>query len=162
VIRPEALVLLGATAAQALLGPQIRIGRDRGTRIDSDLAQLVMVTTHPYRVRQPRRRRRVDCTWAGRSRGRGAGGRGSRRMGVDSRGRRRRAGRGRAGCAGDRQTARADRRMGDNAMTTVFAFFDEIDADEYEYGYDLPYSRRMLPRLVAKRCRVSTIAPITR
>ena len=29
-VRPQALVLLGATAAQALLGSGIRIGRDRG------------------------------------------------------------------------------------------------------------------------------------
>jgi uracil-DNA glycosylase len=43
-------VLLGATAAQALLGPQIRIGRDRGRPMDSDLAELVMVTTHPSAI----------------------------------------------------------------------------------------------------------------
>jgi uracil-DNA glycosylase len=49
-IHPEALVCLGATAAQALLGPQIRIGRDRGRPIESDLAQLVTVTTHPSAI----------------------------------------------------------------------------------------------------------------
>lgn len=49
-VDPEALVCLGATAAQALLGPSIRIGRDRGKAIESDLAELVMVTTHPSAI----------------------------------------------------------------------------------------------------------------
>ena len=49
-VRPQALVLLGATAAQALLGSGIRIGRDRGRPIDSDLAPLVLVTTHPSSI----------------------------------------------------------------------------------------------------------------
>jgi uracil-DNA glycosylase len=50
VVKPEALVCLGATAAQALLGSQIRIGRDRGRPIDSDLAALVTLTTHPSAI----------------------------------------------------------------------------------------------------------------
>jgi uracil-DNA glycosylase len=50
VVKPEALVCLGATAAQALLGSQIRIGRDRGRPIDSDLAELVTLTTHPSAI----------------------------------------------------------------------------------------------------------------
>ena len=33
-VHPRALVCLGATAAQALLGPQVRIGRDRGGPLD--------------------------------------------------------------------------------------------------------------------------------
>lgn len=49
-VKPPALVLLGATAAQALLGSQIRIGRDRGRPIDSDLAELVTITTHPSAI----------------------------------------------------------------------------------------------------------------
>jgi DNA polymerase len=49
-VHPEALVLLGATAAQALLGPQVRIGRDRGRPIDSELAELVTITTHPSAI----------------------------------------------------------------------------------------------------------------
>ena len=49
-VQPAALVLLGATAAQALLGSQIRIGRDRGRPIESDLAELVAVTTHPSAI----------------------------------------------------------------------------------------------------------------
>ena len=50
VVRPPALVLLGATAAQALLGSQIRIGRDRGRPIPSELAELVTITTHPSAI----------------------------------------------------------------------------------------------------------------
>jgi uracil-DNA glycosylase len=50
VVKPQALVCMGATAAQALLGSHIRIGRDRGRPIDSDLAELVTVTTHPSAI----------------------------------------------------------------------------------------------------------------
>jgi uracil-DNA glycosylase len=50
VVKPDALVCLGATAAQALLGAHIRIGRDRGRPIDSDLAELVTLTTHPSAI----------------------------------------------------------------------------------------------------------------
>ncbi|MDQ6820081.1 MAG: UdgX family uracil-DNA binding protein [Actinomycetota bacterium] len=49
-IRPDALVCLGATAGQALLGPHVRIGHDRGRPIESDLAELVTLTTHPSAV----------------------------------------------------------------------------------------------------------------
>lgn len=41
---------LGATAAQQLLGSHIRIGKDRGRPIDSDLADLVTLTTHPSAI----------------------------------------------------------------------------------------------------------------
>jgi DNA polymerase len=50
VVEPQAMVLLGATAAQALLGPQVRIGRDRGKPVESDLAELVTITTHPSAI----------------------------------------------------------------------------------------------------------------
>jgi DNA polymerase len=50
VVKPTALVCLGATAAQALLGSQVRIGKDRGRPMDSDLAELVTITTHPSAI----------------------------------------------------------------------------------------------------------------
>jgi DNA polymerase len=50
VVKPEVLVLLGATAAQALLGSSVRIGRDRGRKMDSDLANVVTITTHPSAI----------------------------------------------------------------------------------------------------------------
>jgi len=49
-IKPAAVVLLGATAAQALLGSGVRIGRDRGKPMDSSLAELVTVTAHPSSI----------------------------------------------------------------------------------------------------------------
>ena len=54
IVAPEALVCLGATAARALLGSQVRIGRDRGRRMDSDLAPLVSLTTHPSAILRAR------------------------------------------------------------------------------------------------------------
>jgi uracil-DNA glycosylase len=54
VVAPRALVCLGATAAHALLGSQIRIGRDRGQRQDSDLADLVTLTAHPSSILRAR------------------------------------------------------------------------------------------------------------
>jgi uracil-DNA glycosylase len=53
-VRPSALVCLGATAAQALLGTQVRIGRDRGRPMDSDLAALVTLTAHPSSILRAR------------------------------------------------------------------------------------------------------------
>jgi DNA polymerase len=50
VVRPQALVCLGATAAQALLGSQIRIGRDRGHPQESEMAELVTLTAHPSSI----------------------------------------------------------------------------------------------------------------
>jgi uracil-DNA glycosylase family protein len=50
VVHPEALVCLGAVAAHALLGSQMRIGRDRGRPLESDLADLVTITAHPSSI----------------------------------------------------------------------------------------------------------------
>jgi uracil-DNA glycosylase len=49
-VKPRALVCLGATAARALLGSQVRVTRDRGSLIESELAELVSVTVHPSAV----------------------------------------------------------------------------------------------------------------
>ena len=46
-IKPEMLVLLGATAAQSLLGSQFRITKQRGKPIKSDWAPWTMATYHP-------------------------------------------------------------------------------------------------------------------
>ncbi len=53
-VTPEALVCLGATAAQALLGSQVRIGRDRGQPMASELAELVTLTAHPSAILRQR------------------------------------------------------------------------------------------------------------
>jgi DNA polymerase len=53
-VHPTALLCLGATAGQALLGSHVRIGRDRGKPIESDLAEYVTVTAHPSSIlREP-------------------------------------------------------------------------------------------------------------
>jgi uracil-DNA glycosylase family protein len=49
-LKPKALVCLGATAAQALLGRQFRVSRDRGVPVESDLAPVVMATVHPSSI----------------------------------------------------------------------------------------------------------------
>jgi uracil-DNA glycosylase family protein len=49
-VRPEVLVCLGATAAQALLGRQFRVTRHRGEFVTSALAPHVMATVHPSSI----------------------------------------------------------------------------------------------------------------
>jgi DNA polymerase len=49
-VKPRALVLMGATAAQNLLGKGFRVTKNRGTALDSDLAELVTATIHPSAV----------------------------------------------------------------------------------------------------------------
>ncbi len=64
-VRPRALVLLGATAAQALLGPKVRVTRDHGRSLDSDLAPLVVVTIHPSAILRSTDRAARDAAMAG-------------------------------------------------------------------------------------------------
>jgi DNA polymerase len=46
-VEPQAIVCLGATAAQALLGADFRVSSERGRVVDSKLAPVVMATVHP-------------------------------------------------------------------------------------------------------------------
>jgi uracil-DNA glycosylase len=50
VVAPEALVLLGATAAKALMGSSFRLTRHRGEVLDSELAPIVTATIHPSAI----------------------------------------------------------------------------------------------------------------
>ncbi|MCA1610181.1 MAG: UdgX family uracil-DNA binding protein [Thermoanaerobaculia bacterium] len=50
VLRPEVLVCLGATAAQALLGRTFRVTKSRGALIPSPLAPHVIATVHPSSI----------------------------------------------------------------------------------------------------------------
>jgi len=60
VVRPEALVLLGAIAAKALLGSSFKVTKQRGRLLDSELAPVVIATVHPSSIlRQPDEERRV-------------------------------------------------------------------------------------------------------
>jgi uracil-DNA glycosylase family 4 len=49
-VKPEVLVCLGASAAQALLGKEFRVTKDRGKPVRSELAPTVMATTHPASI----------------------------------------------------------------------------------------------------------------
>jgi uracil-DNA glycosylase len=53
-VRPEVLVCLGASAAQALLGKDFRVTRDRGRLILSHLAANVIATVHPSSILRAR------------------------------------------------------------------------------------------------------------
>lgn len=46
-LRPRVVVLLGATAAQSLLGKKFRVTQSRGKPLPSDLAAVVIATVHP-------------------------------------------------------------------------------------------------------------------
>jgi uracil-DNA glycosylase len=54
VVKPEALVLLGATAAKALLGSSFRVTQHRGELLDSELAPVVTATIHPSAILRQR------------------------------------------------------------------------------------------------------------
>src|SRR3954453_12272861 len=49
-VRPTAIVALGATAAKALFGPQFRLTQHRGELIETELAPLAAATIHPSAI----------------------------------------------------------------------------------------------------------------
>jgi uracil-DNA glycosylase len=54
VVRPNLVVAMGATAAQAIFGPAFRVTRERGKVLSSKLAPRVLATVHPSSLlRQP-------------------------------------------------------------------------------------------------------------
>jgi uracil-DNA glycosylase family protein len=54
VVHPRIIVLLGATAAKALLGNSFKVSIDRGRFVESSLAPLVTATVHPSSIlREP-------------------------------------------------------------------------------------------------------------
>ena len=63
-LRPKVLVLLGATAAQALLGSDFRVSIDRGKVLPSNLADHAVATVHPSSILRQQsdaeRRRELD------------------------------------------------------------------------------------------------------
>jgi DNA polymerase len=54
VVKPKVLACLGATAAQALLGKDFRVSRQRGEFVDSDLAVVATATVHPSSILRAR------------------------------------------------------------------------------------------------------------
>jgi len=49
-VKPIVIVCLGATAAQALLGAQFKVTRQRGQFLESTLAPYIMATVHPSSI----------------------------------------------------------------------------------------------------------------
>jgi uracil-DNA glycosylase len=49
-IKPRAVVCLGATATLALLGAGVKVMRDRGRLLESTIAPIVMTTVHPSSI----------------------------------------------------------------------------------------------------------------
>jgi uracil-DNA glycosylase len=49
-VKPRVLVLLGATAAQALLGRAFKVSQERGTFVPSPIAPRVTATVHPSSI----------------------------------------------------------------------------------------------------------------
>lgn len=54
VVKPEVLMLLGATASQAILGSGFRVTRDRGRFVESALAPWVIASIHPSAILRTR------------------------------------------------------------------------------------------------------------
>jgi len=50
VIKPRAIVCLGSTAAQAVIGPRFKVSTQRATFVKSPLAPLVTATVHPSSI----------------------------------------------------------------------------------------------------------------
>ena len=62
-VRPRLVVALGATASQALLGPSVRVTRDRGSVFDGPGGVRVLATVHPSSIlRSPDREARASAT----------------------------------------------------------------------------------------------------
>ena len=59
-VRPSLVVALGATAAQALLGPRFRVTRERGKLRESPLAPRVVATVHPSSILRAADRRDAE------------------------------------------------------------------------------------------------------
>jgi uracil-DNA glycosylase family protein len=50
VVKPAVVVLLGATAAQAVFGAKFRITRERGKLLEHELARALIATLHPSAI----------------------------------------------------------------------------------------------------------------
>ncbi|HEU4521599.1 MAG TPA: UdgX family uracil-DNA binding protein [Thermoanaerobaculia bacterium] len=50
VVKPRAIICLGSTAAQAVIGPKFKVSIQRGTFVESPLAEFVTATVHPSSI----------------------------------------------------------------------------------------------------------------
>jgi DNA polymerase len=53
-VKPKVLVCLGAVPAQALVGRHVKVTQDHGKPLESDLADVVLVTVHPSSILRQR------------------------------------------------------------------------------------------------------------
>ncbi|MBE2316093.1 UdgX family uracil-DNA binding protein [Solirubrobacter sp. CPCC 204708] len=53
-VKPKVLVCLGAVPAQALVGRHVKVTQDHGQPLESDLADVVIVTVHPSSILRQR------------------------------------------------------------------------------------------------------------
>src|SRR5207245_8927198 len=60
ILRPQVVVCLGATAAQALLAPTFRVPRERGKLIDSPLPPPLLRAAHPSSILRAPEETRAD------------------------------------------------------------------------------------------------------
>lgn len=49
-VKPKVIVALGATAAQALLGPKFRVTKQHGEFLEATIAPYIMATVHPSSI----------------------------------------------------------------------------------------------------------------
>lgn len=61
VVKPRAVVALGATAAKALFGAAVRVTVSRGRRLETPLAEAGFATVHPSSVLRARDGDRADA-----------------------------------------------------------------------------------------------------
>jgi uracil-DNA glycosylase len=64
-IEPKGVLALGATAAKSLFGSSVRVTRDRGRGLESDLAPVAAVTIHPSAILRVRDREEREDAIAG-------------------------------------------------------------------------------------------------
>jgi uracil-DNA glycosylase family protein len=64
-VKPRVLVCLGAVPAQALVGRHVKVTKDRGKPLDSELAPVVMVTVHPSSILRARGETERDEAYRG-------------------------------------------------------------------------------------------------
>jgi uracil-DNA glycosylase len=50
VVKPRAIICLGSTAAQAVIGPKFKVTQQRGHFVESPLAEYVTATVHPSSI----------------------------------------------------------------------------------------------------------------
>ena len=61
-VAPDAVLILGSTAAKELMGPGFKVTESRGQPLSSPLAPIVMATVHPSAILRARENRREEMT----------------------------------------------------------------------------------------------------